>query len=136
VEGDGYFFSLLDEANNNLSLDDISLLPEGNPISNEQESPIVQSTPLSRSNQKRTKKFSEQEDALLVSAWELFGIMILPSAGFAPLVLRSASSLLWSSRARQLAGKVRFSFERPLTAHALGKRRRCPPHSSTHRPLL
>jgi hypothetical protein len=67
---------------------------------------------------------------------KLFGIMILPSVGFAPLVLCSASSLLWSSRARQLAGKVRFSFERPLTAHALGKRCRCPPHSSTHHPLL
>jgi hypothetical protein len=60
---------------------------------------------------------------------ELFGIMILPSAGFAPLVLRSAS-LLWSSRARQLAGKVRFSFERPLTAHTLGKS-----HSVTDLPL-
>jgi hypothetical protein len=46
------------------------------------------------------------------------------------LVLRSASSLLWSSRARQLAGKVRFSFERPLTAHALGKS-----HSVTDLPL-
>jgi hypothetical protein len=69
MEGDGYFSSLMDEANNNLSLDDISFLPEGNPISNEQELSIVQSTPLSRPNQKRTKNFSEQEDALLVSAW-------------------------------------------------------------------
>jgi hypothetical protein len=55
MEGDRYFSSLMDEANNNFSLDDISFQPEGNPISNEQKLSIVQSTPLSRPNQKRTE---------------------------------------------------------------------------------
>ena len=51
------------EGNDDLSFDDFSSPPE------EQESPIFNSTPSARPNQKRSKNFSEQEDQLLVSAW-------------------------------------------------------------------
>ena len=51
------------EGNDDLSFDDFSSPPE------EQESPVINSTPSARPNQKRSKNFSEQEDQLLVSAW-------------------------------------------------------------------
>ncbi|PUZ75960.1 hypothetical protein GQ55_1G252100 [Panicum hallii var. hallii] len=35
----------------------------------EQQSPVIRSTPSARPNQKRLKNFNEQEDQLLVSAW-------------------------------------------------------------------
>jgi hypothetical protein len=80
MEGYKYFSSLMDEANNNLSLDDISFLLEGNPISNEQESPIVQSTPLSRPNQKMTNNFSEQEVMALIRLVVFFGSEFMSSS--------------------------------------------------------
>ena len=49
--------------NDDLSFDDFSSPPV------EQESPVINSTPSARPNQKRSKNFSEQEDQLLVSAW-------------------------------------------------------------------
>jgi hypothetical protein len=69
MEGQGYFSSLMDEATNNLSLDCISVMLEENPLDNEHVPTIVHSTPVARPNKKRSKNFSESEDALLVTAW-------------------------------------------------------------------
>uniref|UniRef100_A0A0A9GFG5 Myb-like domain-containing protein n=1 Tax=Arundo donax TaxID=35708 RepID=A0A0A9GFG5_ARUDO len=63
MDGHGYFTSLMNEGNNNYPLDDLSSPPE------EQPSPVVESTPSARPNQKRSKNFSEKEDTMLVSAW-------------------------------------------------------------------
>ena len=62
MEGQGYWTNMV-EGNDDLSFDDFSSPPE------EQESPVINSTPSARPNQKRSKNFSEQEDQLLVSAW-------------------------------------------------------------------
>jgi hypothetical protein len=75
MEGERYFSSLMDEANNNVSLDDFRVIPEETPLGNEHASPIVQSTRLARPNQKRSKNFSHQEDALLVSGWYTLVLM-------------------------------------------------------------
>lgn len=60
---EGYYGNLMSDDNNDLSLDDFTIPLE------QQTSLVVDRTPLSRPNQKRTKNFSEQEDKLLVSAW-------------------------------------------------------------------
>ncbi|XP_020405007.2 glutathione S-transferase T3-like [Zea mays] len=56
----GYFSNLMSEGNNNMSLDDYDIVSEQHP------SVVVTS---SRPNQKRSANFSQQEDALVVSAW-------------------------------------------------------------------
>jgi hypothetical protein len=50
MEGQGYFSSLMDEANNNLSLDGLSVMLEENPLDNEYVPTIVHSTPVARPN--------------------------------------------------------------------------------------
>uniref|UniRef100_A0A0A9MZC1 Uncharacterized protein n=1 Tax=Arundo donax TaxID=35708 RepID=A0A0A9MZC1_ARUDO len=70
MEGGGYFTDLMNDGNYDLPLDDLSspaLDDLSSPIE-EQSSPIPDSTPLARPNQKRSNNFSE-EDTVLVSAW-------------------------------------------------------------------
>ncbi len=77
MEG-GYYTNLMDEATNNLMFGDFNTLSEeqATPVvqstptlPEEQTAPVFENTPSSRPNQKRSKKFSEKEDEMLVSAW-------------------------------------------------------------------
>ena len=62
MEGQGFWANMV-EGNDDLPFDDFSSPPE------EQQLPVINSTPSARPNQKRSKNFNEQEDQLLVSAW-------------------------------------------------------------------
>ena len=63
----------MNDDSNNLSMTDFGILPPEQQSPSEQfpteQLPAVDNTPLARPNQKRSKKFNEKEDALLVSAW-------------------------------------------------------------------
>ena len=63
MEEQGYFTNLMEGDDDMPTLDDFSSPPE------EQQTPVAERIPSTRPNQKRSKKFNEQEDQLLVSAW-------------------------------------------------------------------